>query len=34
MKAKDFDRKFDNGEEVIQELDLAKAHRTGQISSV
>lgn len=27
MKAKEFDRRFDAGEEVHSELDLAKAHR-------
>ncbi len=32
MKAKDFDKKFDNGEEIIRELDLAKAHRPGHTS--
>jgi hypothetical protein len=32
MKAKDFDKKFDNGEEIIQELDLAKANRPGRAS--
>jgi hypothetical protein len=29
MKAKDFDKKYDDGEEIIQELDLTKAHRPG-----
>jgi len=32
MKAKDFDEKFDNGEDIIQELDLVKAHRPGHSS--
>ena len=27
MKAKDFDRKFDRGESVLSQLDLAKANR-------
>jgi hypothetical protein len=27
MRAEEFDRKFDRGEEVIQELDLSKAKR-------
>ena len=30
MKPKDFDKKFDNGEDIIQDLDLAKAHRPGR----
>jgi len=30
MKAKDFDRKFDAGEDVTAELDLSKARRPGQ----
>jgi hypothetical protein len=29
MKAKTFDRKFDAGEEVVDELDLGKARRVG-----
>ncbi|MFQ6044346.1 MAG: type II toxin-antitoxin system BrnA family antitoxin [Candidatus Poribacteria bacterium] len=29
MKAKEFDRKFDSGEEIIEFLDLANAHRPG-----
>jgi hypothetical protein len=29
MKAKTFDRKFDAGEEVVDELDLSKARRVG-----
>jgi hypothetical protein len=29
MKAKIFDRKFDAGEKVIDQLDLAKARRVG-----
>ncbi len=32
MKAKDFDKKFDNGEDIIQELDLSKAKRSGHSS--
>ena len=30
MKAKEFDRKFDRGEDVTQHLDLAKARRPGE----
>jgi hypothetical protein len=30
MKAKDFDRKFDNGEDVMADLDLSNARRPGQ----
>jgi hypothetical protein len=30
MKAKDFDRKFDRGESVLSQLDLAKAVRPDQ----
>ena len=30
MKAKSFDTKFDNGEDVLQHLDLGKATRPGQ----
>jgi hypothetical protein len=30
MKAKEFDRKFDEGEELIDQLDLAKARRPEQ----
>lgn len=30
MKAKDFDRKFDRGEDVSAHLDLAKARRPGE----
>ncbi|MGA7696699.1 MAG: hypothetical protein WCA76_16860 [Candidatus Sulfotelmatobacter sp.] len=29
MKAKTFDRKFDAGEEVVDQLDLSKARRVG-----
>ncbi|MFZ0771220.1 MAG: hypothetical protein WCA49_13050 [Candidatus Sulfotelmatobacter sp.] len=29
MKAKTFDRKFDAGEEVVDQLDLGKARRVG-----
>ncbi len=32
MKTKAFDKKFDNGEEIIRKLELAKAHRLGHIS--
>ena len=30
MKAKEFDRKFDRGEDVTSALDLAKARRPGE----
>lgn len=30
MKAKDFDKKFDDGEDVSDFLDLSKAKRPGQ----
>ena len=30
MKAEDFDRKFDNGEDVSEHLDMEKAHRPGR----
>ena len=29
MKARDFDKKFDAGEDVIRHLDLSKARRPG-----
>jgi hypothetical protein len=29
MKAKTFDRRFDGGEEVVDQLDLSKARRVG-----
>ena len=29
MKARDFDKKFDDGESVVEELDLARARRPG-----
>ena len=29
MKAKTFDRKFDSGEKVVDQLDLSKARRIG-----
>jgi len=29
MKAKTFDRKFDAGEDVVDKLNLGKAHRVG-----
>jgi hypothetical protein len=30
MKARDFDRKFDQGEAIVAHLDLAKARRPGE----
>ena len=30
MKAEEFDRKFDAGEDVLEQLDLLKARRTNQ----
>lgn len=30
MKAKDLDRKFDEGESIVKELDLSKARRPNQ----
>lgn len=30
MKAKEFDRKFDEGEEIVDQLDLANARRPEQ----
>ena len=30
MKAKEFDRKFDRGEDLTKHLDLAKARRPGE----
>ncbi len=30
MKAKDFDKKFDEGKSVVKHLDLAKARRSEQ----
>lgn len=30
MKAKTFDKKFDDGEDITQDLDLAKARRPKQ----
>ena len=30
MKAKDFDKKFDSGEDVTEFLDISKAARPGQ----
>jgi len=30
MKASEFDKKFDNGESVIEELDFARARRPGE----
>ena len=32
MKAKTFDRKFDSGEKVVDQLDLSKARRIGTSS--
>jgi len=29
MKAKTFDRKFDAGEEIVDQLDLSRARRVG-----
>lgn len=29
MKASDFDKKFDDGEDITDALDLSKAHRSG-----
>jgi len=30
MKAAEFDKKFDDGESVLEDLDLSRAHRPGQ----
>lgn len=30
MKAEDFDKKFDNGEDITSLLDFSKAYRPGQ----
>ncbi len=30
MKARDFDKKFDEGKDISQHLDIAKARRPGQ----
>jgi hypothetical protein len=30
MKASDFDRKFDQGEDITADLDVSKARRPGQ----
>jgi hypothetical protein len=30
MKASEFDKKFDNGEDVTDDLDLSKARRPGE----
>ncbi len=30
MKASEFDRKFDDGENIISELDLSRARRPGE----
>ncbi len=32
MKAKEFDKKFDNGENIIDNLDLSQANRPGHKS--
>ncbi len=32
IKTKAFDKKFDNGEEIIRKLELAKAYSRGHIS--
>jgi hypothetical protein len=31
MKAKDFDKKFDEGKRIIEHLDLSKARRLEQV---
>ncbi len=31
MKAKDFDRKFDEGHDITGELDLSSARRPGEV---
>ena len=31
MKSKDFDRKFDEGQDITGDLDLSTAHRPGQV---
>ena len=33
MKAHDFDKKFDEGEDTIKYLDVSKARRPGQEAS-
>lgn len=30
MKAEEFDRKFDDGEDIVADLDLSKARRPGR----
>ena len=30
MKASEFDKKFNNGESIMDELDLTQAHRPGE----
>lgn len=30
MKASNFDKKFDNGENIIEDLDISQARRSGQ----
>ena len=30
MKAKEFDKKFENGEDVVKYLDISRAIRPGQ----
>jgi len=32
MKASEFDKKFDDGEDITEVLDLAKAHRPGHVN--
>jgi hypothetical protein len=32
MKAKEFDKKFDNGEDITNELDFSKIERPGHAS--
>ena len=32
MKAEEFDKKFDEGQEIIDDLDLSQADRPGQVS--
>ena len=32
MKAKEFDKKFDNGEDITDNLDLTNAYRPGHVS--
>lgn len=32
MKASEFDKKFDDGENILADLELARAHRLGEES--